>query len=151
MSPHPDIRRARASELPTILALLESARLPTADIVGVDQPEIWVSEERDRVVGVVALERFGSEALLRSLAVAPDYRGRGLGQALVACAEECARAGNVSRLVLLTETAERFFRDLGYSALDRRSVSDGLQQSAEFSSLCPASASCMSKMLTRPA
>jgi amino-acid N-acetyltransferase len=149
MSPQPNIRRGRATDLPAVLALLESARLPTADIASIDDPQIWVLEERDRIVGVIALERFGTEALLRSLAIAPDYRNRGFGRELVARVEQSARADNVSQLVLLTETAEPFFRSLGYTTLDRRNVSDSLKQTAEFRSLCPASASCMSKILAR--
>jgi len=149
MSP-PNIRRGRPADLPAVLALLESARLPTADIANIDEPQVWVLEDRERIVGVVALERFGSEGLLRSLAIAPDYRNRGFGRELVTHVEQIARADNVSQLLLLTETAEVFFRALGYSTLDRRNVSDRLRQSAEFRSLCPASASCMSKILARP-
>jgi GNAT superfamily N-acetyltransferase len=35
------------------------------------------------VIGSVAIELYGEEALLRSLAVAPAVRGQGLGQRLV--------------------------------------------------------------------
>jgi amino-acid N-acetyltransferase len=48
----------------------------------------------------------------------------------------------------LTETAENFFRGLGYEAIDRRYVPEEIQQSAEFRSLCPASAVCMTKSLS---
>jgi amino-acid N-acetyltransferase len=51
--------------------------------------------------------------------------------------------------VLLTETAETFFRRLGYEAIDRHYVSEDLKQSAEFRALCPASAVCMTKSLVR--
>jgi amino-acid N-acetyltransferase len=45
------------------------------------------------------------------------------------------------------ETAELFFRNLGYDTIDRRVVNEELKQCAEFRSLCPASAVCMSKGL----
>src|SRR5689334_928838 len=99
MSPLPNIRRARASDLVAVLALLESARLPTADIESVDCPQFWVREERGRVVGAIALERFGAEALLRSLVIAPEYRQRGFGRELVARVEQSARTDDVSTLV----------------------------------------------------
>lgn len=150
MSPLPNIRRGRAADLPAVLTLLESARLPAADIASVDELPMWVLEERGSIAGVIALQRFGAEGLLRSLAVTPEYRNRGFGAQLVAQLEESARADNIQELVLLTETAEIFFRTLGYSVIDRRYVSDGLQQSAEFRSLCPASAICMSKTLATP-
>jgi amino-acid N-acetyltransferase len=47
----------------------------------------------------------------------------------------------------LTETAQAFFQRLGYTAIDRARVSDHVKQSAEFRSLCPDSAVCMSKAL----
>jgi amino-acid N-acetyltransferase len=52
--------------------------------------------------------------------------------------------------VLLTETAEKFFRAIGYEVIDRRHVPEEIKQSAEFRSLCPASAVCMSKLLASP-
>jgi len=90
---------------------------------------------------------FGSEALLRSLAVAPECRRRGIGHQLVARLEHDAYAGGIQRLILLTETAQAFFRALDYQVIDRQAVGDAVKQSAEFRSLCPASAVCMSKTL----
>lgn len=58
-----------------------------------------------------------------------------------------AQVDGVELPVLLTETAEAFFRSLGYAAIDRRFVSEEPKQSAEFRSLCPVSAVCMSKAL----
>jgi amino-acid N-acetyltransferase len=53
----------------------------------------------------------------------------------------------VEQLVLLTEAAEQFFHAIGYEAIDRSSVPEAIKQSAEFRSLCPASAVCMTKYL----
>jgi amino-acid N-acetyltransferase len=50
-------------------------------------------------------------------------------------------------LVLLTQTAEPFFARLGYSVVDRVYVPDEVKASAEFRSLCPAAATCMTKSL----
>ena len=150
MSPPADIRRARSPDLPAVLALLEQARLPTADITGVDEQWMWVLEEQGVIIGVIALERFGSEALLRSLAVAPGYRKRGFGHELVDRVEESAGADGIKQLFVLTETAEALFRSLGYAVIDRRCVSESVQMSGEFRSLCPASAACMSKRLAEP-
>lgn len=94
------------------------------------------------------MERFGSRALLRSLAVAPSSQQRGIGRQLVARLEREAESDDVEQLVLLTETAEKFFRAIGYQVIERRHVPEEIKRSAEFRSLCPASAICMSKMLT---
>jgi N-acetylglutamate synthase-like GNAT family acetyltransferase len=137
------------ADLPAVLALLDSAKLPTADIESVRKPQMWVLVERGAIAGAVALEHFGSEALLRSLVVAPEYRKRQFGRDLVARVEQSAAEDSIDRLVLLTETAAPFFRKLGYSVTDRHDVSDALKRSAEFRSLCPASATCMSKLLAQ--
>jgi amino-acid N-acetyltransferase len=144
----PTIRLGQDADLTAVLALLQAAGLPTADLTSVTCLHLWVLEAEDSLVGVVGMERFGARALLRSLAVAPSYRQRGMGHQLVARLESEARADDVEQLVLLTETAERFFRAIGYEVIDRRRVPEEIRQSAEFRSLCPASAVCMSKLLT---
>jgi amino-acid N-acetyltransferase len=133
--------------LPAVVALLKRAGLPVADLTSIAGLQLWVLEGTDGVVGAIAMERCGSQALLRSLAVAPEYRNCGFGRELVARLEEAARTDELTQLVLLTQTAETFFRSLGYEVTDRNEVSDTLKQSAEFRSLCPASAVCMSKRL----
>jgi amino-acid N-acetyltransferase len=135
------------ADLPGVLALLQSANLPTADLTSAQGLKMWVLEAKDALLGVIALERFGSDALLRSFAVAPAYQKRGFGHELVARLEQEAQADGIQHLVLLTETAEPFFRSLGYQVIDRSRVSGELKQSAEFRSLCPASAVCMSKSI----
>ena len=143
---HSGVRRGKSTDMPAVLKLLQGAGLPTSDLASAQRLHLWVLESHS-LQGVIALENFGAEALLRSLAVAPEFRLRGLGRELVARLEHDARADGIERLVLLTETAEPFFRALGYQAVDRQSVSEVVKQSAEFRALCPASAVCMSKTL----
>jgi len=140
------IRHSQPTDMPAVLSLLQGAGLPTADLKSAQRLKVWVLEGSDSVLGgVIALERFGTDALLRSLTVAREYQKCGFGRELVARLERDAQADGVERLVLLTETAESFFRSLGYEVIDRSSVSEELKLSAEFRSLCPASAVCMSK------
>jgi amino-acid N-acetyltransferase len=123
-------------------------RLPTTDFPSVSDVQLWLFVAADSLVGVIALERFGSVGLLRSLAVAPEYRTCGFGRRLVERLETDARADGVTQLVLLTGTAEAFFGSRGYTVVDRGAVAEAVKQSAEFRSLCPASAVCMAKMLS---
>jgi amino-acid N-acetyltransferase len=133
--------------MPVVLTLLQGSGLPTADLPGIAGLRTWVVESETSLTGVIALERFGAEGLLRSLAVVPEHRHRGIGRELVAQLERDAGADGVTRLVLLTETAEAFFRAIGYAPLARNSVSIAMRQCAEFRSLCPVSATCMAKVL----
>jgi len=141
----PRIRCAHASDLAAIRRLLERAYLPTEDLTSAPGPRFWVLEAGAELVGVIGLDRAGPGGLLRSLAVAPAYRGQGIGRALIAQLEHEAQALGIAQLVLLTETAQAFFDRLGYTVIDRRKVPEELKQSAEFRSLCPASAVCMTK------
>jgi amino-acid N-acetyltransferase len=151
ISAQPCIRSGRPADLPAALRLLQASGLPTADLTSTEALRLWVLEIRDSVEGVIALQRFGEDALLRSLAVAPEHRQRGYGRELVARLETNARADGVRTLVLLTETAHRFFQSLGYETVERQVASEEMRQCAEFRALCPASAMCMSKTLTAPA
>jgi N-acetylglutamate synthase-like GNAT family acetyltransferase len=61
--------------------------------------------------------------------------------------EAGARAGGLTHLYLLTETAKDFFLKRGYHVVPRAAAPTALQTTAEFKSLCPASAICMHKEL----
>jgi amino-acid N-acetyltransferase len=142
------IRASASSDLAAVAALLHRASLPIEDLATAPDLKLWVLEIAGELAGAVGLEGTGSAGrLLRSLAIAAPYRGRGLGQALVAHVESDASGLGIERLVLLTETAQPLFQRLGYEVIDRSAVPEQLRQSAEFRSLCPASAVCMSKAL----
>jgi amino-acid N-acetyltransferase len=142
------IRPATERDARAIRDLLEKDGLPTADLTS-SQPELVVALEGDRIVGVGGLERFGTTALVRSLAVVLDRRGSGIGRAIVAHLEQRACDLGVSELVLLTETAKGFFERRGYRVIERQRAPAIVQASEEFRSLCPSSATCMSKTLIR--
>jgi len=136
------IESARGDDLPAILSLLDQHRLPHAAIerhVG----DTLVARAGDRVVGCAALERYDAAGLLRSVAVAPERRGTGLGTRLTAAALEHARAHGVRTVYLLTETAADFFPRFGFHAVARADVAPAVQQSVEFTSACPDTALAM--------
>lgn len=141
-----ELGRASKQDLIAIRALLERSGLPTSDLESA-RPEFAVIREDGRVIAAGALQRFGSSALLRSVVVAPDRRGSGLGQAVLSELERMARSSQVSCLVLLTETAAEFFARQGYRVIERSNAPHDMQGSEEFRSLCPSSATCMSKSL----
>ena len=133
-----------------ILRLLRDAGLPTADIgAGVPQKFFGLRDaaNRDNWIGVIGVERYGDDALLRSLAVDPAVRGRGVGAALVAAVEAWARANGCARVVLLTTTARGYFSELGYRDVPRGSLSAALAASSQAASVCPTSAAVMAKVL----
>jgi amino-acid N-acetyltransferase len=111
------------------------------------KPRFSVLREDGHIVAVGALERFGSSALVRSVVVAGARRGTGLGRIIVQELENVARAARIRRLILLTQTAREFFAHQGYRVIERSEAPQDVQRSEEFRSLCPASATCMMKVL----
>ena len=142
----PFLRNATTADLPAIRALLEHNGLPTGDLAS-SGARFTIASEGTQVIGTGALERFGKAALLRSVAVDPARRSHGLGRHIVKALERQARAAGITQLVLLTQTARRFFERQDYHPVDRAQVPKAVQESAEFRSLCPASAECMVKLL----
>lgn len=115
------LRPGTDQDTASIRVLLESAGLPTDDLL-TSNPLFVVACDNDRVVATGALQRFGLSALLRSVVVASDLRGSGLGRSVVRDLERVAREGGIAELFLLTETAQRFFEHQDYRVINRQSV-----------------------------
>lgn len=142
------IQPAKVSDLPQILSLLRLAQLPVEGVAEHLSDFIQI-KERGRtgrlVLGCVGLEIYGGSALMRSLAVKPEHRGKGYGTKLTDAITEYAKKRGVTTLVLLTSTAETFFLKLGFMRVERETVPAGVKRSVEFKSACPVSAVCMMK------
>ena len=134
---------ATDADLAAIRALLRRCELPIDDVGPAPLEHFVVCRTGGRLAGTVGLELMGEVGLLRSLAVAPEVRRKGLGHALWArgCAD-AARAG-VRHLYLLTTTASDLFARWGFQPVGREAVPPAIQATAEYSSLCPSTAVVM--------
>jgi N-acetylglutamate synthase-like GNAT family acetyltransferase len=144
------VRRATALDRANVEALLVASHLPL-DGVGEALSCFVVAESGERIVGVAGIENCGARgehALLRSVAVADEWRGRGLGRELVGRAIALAEEHGTKALYLLTTTAESYFPSFGFSTIARDGVPDDVQATAEFQGACPASATAMMRELT---
>ena len=144
--PDVSLEPATPTDLDRVERLLAANDLPTAD-VRADAPRFYVARSDGDPVGVSGLELHGDAGLLRSVVVADPHRGRGYGTAICAALGACAEQADVETLYLLTTTAADFFRDHGYTAVDRAAVPERLRASRQFADLCPDSATCMRKSL----
>jgi amino-acid N-acetyltransferase len=141
------LRLAKPDDLPAVLALLKDSGLPYQDISAMHLNDFLVAVGGQSVLGAVGLERYETNALLRSLVVRPESRWTGLGTQLTGAAEEHARKMGVTTLYLLTTTAADFFTRCGYELIARSDAPPALQATTEFSSLCPSQATCMRRSL----
>jgi SAM-dependent methyltransferase len=140
------VRPMLSHELDLVERLVRGAALNPA---GLEAPAtaVFVAVEGSEIVGCAAVEREGAAALLRSVAVRADRRGRGWGARLSDAAVEAARAGGATEAWLLTETAESFFGRLGWSDAARSDLEARFPRSAQVSGVCPASARSMRRDL----
>ena len=130
----------------SIIALLTAEKLPAADLP--DPLENFaVSKNGDDIIGVIGLEMYGDYALLRSLAVNNNFRNQGIANELLQHIEKLAAAKKLKAIYLLTETAPGYFTRKGYQTITRADVPAEVQQSSEFSHVCPQSAIVMRKSL----
>jgi amino-acid N-acetyltransferase len=130
-----------------LAAALRRAELPAADV---DEPGhlFWRFETRDGLpVGFGGLEIHGRTALLRSMMTLPPVRGQGIGRAMVAALEREAAEHKCRAVWLLTTGPTDFFERLGYMVRKRADVPAAIRRTAQFSTLCPASAVVMAKRI----
>lgn len=133
------LRAANPADRAEVVALLHAEGL-SAEGLDPALAGFRVVEEGGRVVAVAGLERYGDFALLRSVAVSADRRGLGLGGRLTRAVVADARAHGLAGVYALTTTAAGYFPRLGFEVIERTQVPAPVQASAEFSTICPASA-----------
>ena len=133
---------ATAADVDAIKLLLTESGLPTA---GVD--DHWrtfiVARDGDRVVACGGSEPYQVAALIRSVAVVPEYRRHGLGRRIVRHLIDRLAARGLREFYLLTTTAEAYFQKRGFKKIERDEVHPQLLASREFQDACPSSAVCM--------
>jgi N-acetylglutamate synthase-like GNAT family acetyltransferase/2-polyprenyl-3-methyl-5-hydroxy-6-metoxy-1,4-benzoquinol methylase len=138
--PGTNLRPAVPADRPVIDALLDAERLPTD---GLRTQDALVALDGETVVGTIALERYGSDAMLRSLVVAPDHRKSGVGFRLLAGALEVARWSGVEHVHLLTEDAQGFFGKFGFQPVSGTIVREACAESALVANQCCTTATAM--------
>lgn len=129
-----------------VLSLLSGEKLPVDDLPQT-LDNFVVAIENGEIIGVAGLEVYGSYGLLRSVAVRSDFRGQSVAAKLLRKIEGLASGKKISDLYLLTETAADYFERKAFLRITRDNVPDELQQSSEFSHVCPQSAIVMKKFI----
>lgn len=134
---------------PAIRRLLSEAGLPHEDF-SAHLDHFLVARRGKAVLGVVGLEYERGAGLLRSLVVAPDERGKGIGTRLCTEMVKCARLAGVRDLYLLTGAAEPFFARHGFKRQDRADVPASIASTKQFAGLCPDFVVCMKRPIAQP-
>jgi N-acetylglutamate synthase-like GNAT family acetyltransferase len=144
----PQLLPVDLDDLADLARVLDQAGLPSDD-VRLPGRYFFRAANEGRPVGFGGLEGNGPDLLLRSVVVQSDARGQGHGAAIVRLLEERAGVLGAARLHLLTTTAADFFLRLGYQPAARETSPASIAGTAQFASLCPASARYLAKTLPR--
>jgi amino-acid N-acetyltransferase len=136
-------RQATEQDAPALRLLLESQKLPT-ETVGTMITDFYLAMEHEAIVGMAGFEYYGEDALLRSVAVPTSCQRKQIGSQLVDWMISQAKQKGLKRIVLLTETASKFFARKGFTIIDRSSIkNEALKKSSQFCGGCCSSAACM--------
>lgn len=139
------LQEADQEQRKAIASLLSDNGLPVSDLnVSV---KLFALTDQKRLIGSAGLELYGAKALLRSMSVIDNSKGRGLGKKICLSVEEMAKKAGIRVLYLVTTTAAGFFEKLGYQPTSREKLPADILSSAQFNGVCPATAIIMKKAL----
>jgi len=119
------LRRADAADVAAVHALQHAAYARNRTIMGLEplpltvdyativaDYDVWLLEQGDALEGVLILKTRADDLLIWSVAVAPERRGRGVGNRLLAIAE--ARARELGRRKVRLYTGERLTDNIAW-------------------------------------
>src|SRR5512140_8167 len=118
-----NFRESTPTDNEAIRLLLERVALP-AESVGTNATTFYVGTEHDTIVAVAGFEFYGDDALLRSVAIEPGRQKQRIGSQLVDYMLGVARQHMLKRIVLLTETAPKFFATKGFIVTNRSALTN---------------------------
>jgi len=136
------IRKAKESDINNIVSILSSNNLPSGDCQN-NIKNFQVVELEDIIIAVGCLEKYATTGFLRSIAVSSMHRGCGYGYAIFNSLMKNANQSGISSVFLLTETAEQYFTNLGFTVVERENAPDIVKQTNQYRGLCPDSALVM--------
>ena len=127
------IRPAQRADMASVREILQWVNLGDEPARDDQFSGFFVLRNEKGTVGCVSLEVYGDDAVLRALAVDPEFRGAGYGWMLADMAVGQARWRGVRRIYLLTESASDFFAaKFGFRVVDRSTLSKSVAASETF-------------------
>jgi UDP-N-acetylmuramate: L-alanyl-gamma-D-glutamyl-meso-diaminopimelate ligase len=124
---------AKSEDMRRVREMLDKTGQRAKDATDERAVDTLIVADEEGIVGCVMLELYDDAAVLRSLAVIAERRGRGLGWMLADRAVGRAREAGARRLYLLTESASDFFAEkFGFRSVDRSTLDPAVANSPTF-------------------
>jgi len=134
------------NDAPDLSAALSAAKLPTDDLTEGGRT-FYRIRRGERTLGYGGYELHGENVLLRSIVIAPEARGHGIGRRATDLLLSRAAGDGARAAYLLTETAAPFFEKMGFARIERASAPADILATRQASSLCPSTAVLLAKRL----
>lgn len=132
------VRMAKQWDIPAMKRLLKKGDLHTEGIERHIEHFLVAEENRNgEVVGTAGMEVFGSNGLLRSLAVSSETGNAKLGLELLRIMLAFARKKGVRNLYLLSGRSHQLFDLFGFEQLDWEQVPEELKESSHLQQYQP--------------
>jgi len=125
------VEAATTNDLPAIELLLQKSNLPIEGLHEILDSTL-VAREHENIIGVIGFERYNGDGLVRSFAVAPNWRGRGVGKELGNALLQRATLTGIRKIYLLTNTIRDLAAKHGFREIPRDEVPAAVRESVEF-------------------
>lgn len=129
---------------PELAAALAAAGLPTEDLEDGGR-SFFAFEDNGRPIGFGGFELYGEDALLRSVVILQEARGKGYGRAVTEAVLARAHEAGARTAYLLTTTAEAFFEHDGFRRVERATAPASILATRQATTICATAA-----LLARP-
>ncbi|HSV28358.1 MAG TPA: arsenic resistance N-acetyltransferase ArsN2 [Candidatus Omnitrophota bacterium] len=145
-----DVAEILPASCPELADALAGAGLPVDDLDESGRRFFRFLDDGGALVGFIGWELAGEAVLLRSLVVVPAMRGCGFSRRMMQWTlARLAEAGFAEAYLLTTSIADLAGR-MGFVAVDRAQVPQGIKASRQFTTLCPSSAVVMRRATRSP-
>ena len=135
------IEMAEQTDFLQIHNLLECSGLSIRG-VNADAGKYYIAKGTS-VIGVLGFEIYNTSALLRSLAIYPQFKKRGIAKQLIEHVLNNARQHTCDTAYLLTNTAADYLSAYGFVPIDRDDIPSDILTTSALGDVCPMSSICM--------
>ncbi|MHA1125914.1 MAG: arsenic resistance N-acetyltransferase ArsN2 [Candidatus Heimdallarchaeota archaeon] len=130
------IEKASANDLNDIHQLLQMVNLPIGGVKENVDNFLVLKDNSTKLIGCIGLELYAEYALLRSAAVHPENQNQGIGKKLTETTITYAKKIGIKKLFLITNTAEEYFKKIGFTVVQENEIPSSVKQSVEFTFQC---------------